>query len=319
MRAVRLNAIRTPLEDARLREPDPGRGEIVVEIRAAGICHSDLHYRDDAGRARPPLTPGHEVAGVISAVGPEAGGWMTGDRVAIHYLLENGEMIGKERDGGWAEAIVVPAGNAVGVPAEVALDHAAVMMCSTATAWHALKLSELRPDESLGILGFGGLGVSAAQLAALLGVRRIVAVDVIGSKLRVAERWGAMGVDARSGELSRSLHGLDVVLDFAGDAPTTLCALRALGRGGRLVVVGINLRSLEIDPYADLLVPERRLIGSSDHTRDELVELLELAREGRLDLSPAITRTVPLAAAVIDDVLDDLRRGTHHFRTVIHP
>lgn len=319
MRAVRLTRIRTPLEDVELPAAAPGRGEIAVEIRASGICHSDVHYRAEAGRARLPLIPGHEIAGVISAVGPEVRGLAPGDRVAIHYLLENGEMIGKDRDGGYAESILVPAENAVLVPGEVPFEQAAVMMCSTATAWHALRLSDLRRGESLGILGFGGLGISAVQLARLLEAGRLVVVEVIEQKLRLAQEWGATAVDGRRGDLSGSLQGLDVVLDFAGHGPTTLTAMRALAPGGRLVFVDINLRDFQFDPYSDLLTHERRLIGSSDHTRDELVELMELARSGRLDLSTAITRTVPLAAAAINEVLDDLERGTPHLRTVIRP
>lgn len=319
MRAVRLTRHRSPLEDAELPAPEPHPGEIAVRIEAAGICHSDVHYCDDEGRARLPVTPGHEIAGVVSAVGPDVAERMAGDRVALHYLLPDGDMLGKERDGGYAESIVVPASNAVTVPDEVPFDQAAVMMCSTATAWHALKLSGLQPGESLGILGFGGLGVSAAQLARVLAARRVVAVDVVDAKLRLAEECGAFAVDGRGANLAAALAGLDVVLDFAGHAQTTLTALRALPPGGRLIFVGIGLRKLELDPYADLLSGERRLIGCSDHTHDELVELMELARSGRLDLSRAITRTVPLAADDINGVLDDLRRGTPHLRTVIRP
>lgn len=317
MRAVRLTRIRSPLEDADLPSGQPGPGEIAVDIRAAGICHSDVHYRDDEGRARLPVTPGHEIAGVIRATGDGLDAWAPGDRVALHYLMPDGAMLGKERDGGWAETIVVPAANAVRIPDEVPFDQAAVMMCSTSTAWHALKLSGLRPGQSLGILGFGGLGVSAAQLGRVLQAGRIIAVDIVDSKLRLAERWGAFAVDGRGPGLASALHGLDVVLDFAGHTPTTLSALRALAPGGRLIFVGINLRRLEIDPYSDLLCQERHLIGSSDHTYDELIELMELARSGKIDLANAITRTVPLSAIAIGEVLDDLRRGTEHLRTVI--
>lgn len=317
MRAVRLTRNGSPLEDVLLPAAEPDDGEVAVEIRAAGICHSDLHYRNEPGRTSLPRILGHEIAGVISATGPGVKRLARGDRVAIHYLLDDGEMLGKERDGGYAETIVVPETNIVPVPDGVALEHAAVMMCSTATAWHALKLSGLRPGESLAILGFGGLGISAVQLAAILGAGRVVAVDVIDEKLRRAEEWGAIAIDGRRDDLATALEGIDVVLDFAGHGPTALTALRSLARGGRLVFVGINLRSFELDPYSDLLAPERRLLGSADHTRDELVELMDLAAAGRLDLARAITRTVPLAADAINDVLDDLQRGTPHLRSVI--
>lgn len=319
MRAVRLHDVHSPLEDVEVPLAPPAPGEIVVDVRAAGICHSDVHYRDEPGRVRLPITLGHEVAGVVREAGPGVTACAPGDRVAIHYLMPGGAMLGHGRDGGYAEAIVVPAAVAVRIPDNVPFDHAAIMMCSTATAWHALKQSDLRQGDSLAILGFGGLGISAVQLAGILGATRIVAVDVVESKLRLAEEWGAVAVDGRGEDLDSALHEVDVVIDLAGHAPTTLRALRALAPRGRLIVVAINLRGLEIDPYADVLCPERRIIGSSDHTYDELVELMELASGGRIDLSRAITRTVPLAAAAIDAVLDDLRRGTSHLRTVIRP
>lgn len=302
MRAVRLTSIGVPLQNATLDDPRPGPGEISVAIRAAGICHSDAHYRAGKGRINLPLTLGHEIAGVVEG---------TGQRVALHYLLPNGDMLGKEVDGGYAERIVVPANNAVPIPDEVSFEQAAIMMCSTATAHHALNLSAMAKGESVAILGFGGLGVSAVQLAGMRGAGEIFAIDVVAQKLELAKSFGATPVGRGA------LPPADVVLDFAGHAPTTLAALRALKPGGRLIVVAINLRQLEIDPYADVLAKERRIIGCADHTREELVELMQFARDGRIDLSRAITRTVSLDTNEISEVLDDLDRGTSHLRTVI--
>ncbi|MGZ8852597.1 MAG: alcohol dehydrogenase catalytic domain-containing protein [Thermoanaerobaculia bacterium] len=302
MRAVRLLRLKEPLENCDVADPRARDGEIVVDIRAAGICHSDAHYRAGGGRVNLPLTPGHEVAGVAAG---------TGQRVALHYLMPNGDMIGKEVDGGYAERIVVPARNAIAIPPEVPFDQAAIMMCSTATAWHALKLAEIRSTESLGIIGFGGLGVSAVQLARRIGVSRIFAADVVPEKLKIAASFGATAVT--------ELPEVDVVLEFSGNAAAATSALRRLAPGGRLMIVAINLRRLEIDPYADILARERRIIGCADHTRDELVELMEMARRREIDLSRAITRTVALDATAINGVLDDLDAGTAHLRTVVIP
>lgn len=282
-----------------MADPVPGPGEVLVEIRAAGICHSDAHYRAGAGTVNLPLTLGHEIAGIEAA---------SGRRVALHYLLPNGDMLGKERDGGYAERVVVPAANTVPIPDEVPFEQAAIMMCSSATALHALRLASVQRGESVLILGFGGLGVSAVQLARRLGAEVFVR-DLVPEKIRIAETFGARAASMDS--------TFDVVLDFAGYGPATLQALRALAPGGRLMLVAINLRSLEIDPYADVLAKERRIIGVSDHTRKELVELMELARAGVLDLAPAITRTVPLEAGPVNAVLDELNRWTTHLRTVI--
>jgi 2-desacetyl-2-hydroxyethyl bacteriochlorophyllide A dehydrogenase len=312
VRAIRLLREREPLAEEDLPEPAPGPGEVVVDVRCAGICHSDAHYRSGAGsRVALPLTPGHEVAGVVTAVGEGVTAPCLGDRVALHYLLPDGRMIGKDVDGGWAERIRVPAWNAVPVPAEVPFEQAAVMMCSTATALHALRVAPLAAGERVAILGFGGLGVSALQLARLLGAAHVYAVDPVPEKLRLAEALGA--VPAAVDELPP----VDVVLDLAGDPATTLAALRRLAPGGRLVIVAINLRSLTIDPRADVLDGERRIVGCSDHTRAEIVELFDLVAGGTLDLSRAVSHTVPLEAAAVGAVLDELERGTPRLRTVI--
>jgi propanol-preferring alcohol dehydrogenase len=283
-----------PLVAQDIEDPRPRAGEVLVEIRAAGICHSDGYYRADPTRTTVPRTLGHEIAGVIAG---------TQQRVALHYLLPNGDMLGKEVDGGYAQKIVVPAANAIPIPDRVAFEEAAIMMCSTATAHHALRLAALQPGESLTILGFGGLGISAIQLARKLGASEVNVVERVPEKLEIAVKLGAR----------RDVGSPDVVLDFAGNADLTLRGLRALKPGGRLMLVAIHLRDMRLDPYADVLTKERRIIGVSDHTADELREVLNMG----LDLSPAITRRVPLDADAINAALDDLDRGTPHLRSVI--
>jgi len=327
MHAVRLHRTAANLIDDTVADPHPSADEVLIDIRAAGICHSDAHYRAGRGSVALPLTLGHEIAGVVVETGSAVTGIAAGARVAVHYLLSCGDceacrtegeqfcargaMIGKDRDGGYAERIVVPAGNAVPIPEGVSFEHAAVMMCSTATAWHALRLANLQRGESLAILGFGGLGVSALQLARAMGVESIFAVDVVPEKLEAAKRMGAIP--------ATTMPKADVVLDFAGHPATATAALRALAPGGRLMLVAINLRELDFDPYRDVLARERRIIGCSDHLRSELVEVLGMAARREIDLSAAITRTVPLEAGAISEVLDDIDRGTTHLRSVIVP
>ena len=294
MRAIRMLRGAAPLVERIVDDPAAGEGEVVVEIRCAGICHSDAHYRADASRVRLPVTLGHEIAGVIAG---------TSRRVALHYLMPNGDMLGKERDGGYAERIVVPAANAIAIPDAMTFEQAAIMMCSTATALHALRLASMQPGEAVGIVGFGGLGISALTLARKMGASRVCVADVVPSKLELARSLGA----------ETELRDVDVALDFVGHPAATLAALRALKPGGRLVLVAINLRDFTFDAYRDVLAKERRIIGCSDHTRDEVVELMSMG----LDLSAAITRRVPLDASAINAVLDELERGTTHVRTVI--
>lgn len=320
-------------------DPVPGPGEIVIDIRAAGICHSDAHYRAEFGRATLPITLGHEIAGYVTDVGEGVASAYPGDRVAVHYFVScgrcghclrygeqfcvTGEMIGKERDGGWAEKIVVPSANVIPIPEEISFSQAAVMMCSTATAYHALRLAGLSGDDSLAIIGFGGLGASAVQLAGVFGAREIYAIDLVREKLELAETFGAEPIPSgRSGFRDALLaatngRGVDVALDFSGSAAASIDALRSLAPGGRLMLIAINIRSLTLDGYADILGRERRIIGCSDHTRAELFELMDIARRGDIDLSRVITRSVPLNAAAINEVLDELDHGTTHLRSVI--
>lgn len=339
MQAIRLVEPGQPLQFLDLPDPTPGANEIVVDVQRAGICHTDAHYRAGTGKTNLPITLGHEVAGVVSAVGDGVTDIREGQRVALHYLLScgecprckrhgeqfcpTGEMLGKERDGGYARRIVVPAFNAVPIPDEVSSDAAAIMMCSTATAYHALRLGDIREGDSVAVLGFGGLGVSAAQLARALGASQVFAVDVVPEKLELATKFGATPLDARENPVHKAIlgatdgKGVDVVLEFTGNEQVAHGGLRSLSPGGRLMIVAINLRSFTFNPFTDLLVRERRIIGCSDHTRAELFELMELARTKKIDLSNAVTRTVPLEADAVNGVLDDLERGSSHLRTVI--
>lgn len=340
MRAVRLLANRQPLADVDLPEPEPGPGEVRIRVHACGICHSDAHYRAGISYLVLPRTPGHEVAGVVERRGPGVS-LAEGTRVAVHYLVACGEcdrcrtageqfcrsveMVGKDRDGGYAETIVVPAANAVPVPDEVPLEHAAVMMCSTATAFHALRIAGAAAGDVVAVLGFGGLGVSAVQLAQALGAARVAAVDVVPEKLDRATRLGATALDASRAGLDSALtrfggaHGIDVVIDLTGRPETSARALAALAPHGRLVLVALSREGPRFDPYRDLVGKEARILGCSDHLRGELGELLEMARAGRIDPTAAVSGTLPLDAARVNSVLDDLERGTASARHVIVP
>jgi 2-desacetyl-2-hydroxyethyl bacteriochlorophyllide A dehydrogenase len=340
MHAIRLVEPGQPLQSIELPDPSPGPAEIVVDIHRAGICHTDAHYRAGTGKTNVPVTIGHEVAGVVSAVGRDVQDVREGQRVALHYLVHcgtcercqkygeqfcsTGAMLGKEHDGGYAQKIVVPAVNAIPIPDAVSSDVAAIMMCSTATAYHALRLGDLKAGESVAVLGFGGLGVSAVQLARALGASQVFAVDVVPEKLQLAASFGATPLDARETPVHKAIlgatdgKGVDVVIELTGNAEVARGGLRSTTPGGRLMIVAINLRSMQFDPFADLLVRERRIIGCSDHTRAELVELLDLAATGKVDISRAITRTVPLEANAVNGVLDDLEKGSGHLRTVIN-
>lgn len=181
MKAVRLVGIGSPLEMHEIPVPEVGDNDVLVRVRAAGICHSDAHYRAGRSSVRPiPLTLGHEVAGVVERVGALVETPLVGDRVCLHYNLAcgscyhcstgneqfcpTGRMIGHFTDGGFAEYIAVPARNAIPLPEQIPFPQGATLMCASATSFHALRKSRLRAGETAAVFGIGGLGASAIQL-----------------------------------------------------------------------------------------------------------------------------------------------------------
>ena len=340
MKAIRLIEPRRPLELREVPVPSVGPRDVLVRVKAAGICHSDAHYRAGISRVHPlPLTLGHEVAGVIEKTGTEVETVRPGDRVCVHYLVTCGQcrdcqdgkeqfcaaasMIGKYRDGGYAEFMVIPARNVFRLPDTLAFEHAALLMCSSATSLHALRRARLHPGESVAVFGLGGLGMSAVQLARALGAGEVFGVDLNAAKLALVRRIGAAPVDASSGDPVKAIRqltggrGVDVALELIGLPLTMRQSLLSLAPGGRAALAGITDRQLEIAPYQELLNNESELIGVSDHLSSEIPELIELTQQGKLDLSRVMTRTVPLEAQVVNETLDGLERFVGDVRVVI--
>jgi propanol-preferring alcohol dehydrogenase len=343
MKAVRLVSVGMPLELFDVPMPVVGDRDVLVRVKAAGICHSDVHYRAGTSPVRPlPMTLGHEVAGVVEDVGRGAAGRLrAGDRVALHYNLSCGDcwycstgneqfcptglMLGHFTDGGYAEYVAVPARNALPLPAEIPFEQGATLMCASATSFHALRKARLRAGERAAVFGVGGLGMSAVQLARAFGAVEVFAVDRAAEKLALAERYGACPVDAAETDPVEEIRrrtggrGVDVALEMIGRASTMRQAVRSLAPMGRAVIVGIGAESLSIDTYHELLGGEAEIIGSNDHLLQELPQLIEMARRGILDTSRVVTRTIPLDPVAINGALDALERYEGGIRTVIVP
>ncbi len=342
MKAIQLIEPQKPVELREIQAPEPGPDDVLVRVKAAGVCHSDAHYRGGRSRVDPlPLTLGHEVAGIIERVGTAVTTVARGDRVCLHYLTScgrcsqcergneqfcaTGSMLGHYRPGGWAEFIVVPARNAVRLPDAISFEHGAVMMCSSSTALHALRQGRLAEGETVAVFGAGGLGMSAIQIARALGASRVFAVDVSDAKLALAKEYGAVPVDAKSGdaaEIIRALtggNGVDVAVELIGLGVTMRQALQSVAVHGRAVIAGLASQMLEIDTYSELLGREAEIIGANDHLLSELPFLLQLAADGALDLSRVVERTIPLDAGIVNEVLDELDAFRAPVRTVILP
>jgi propanol-preferring alcohol dehydrogenase len=331
-----------PLEFQNIPIPLIGEKDILVRVRAAGICHSDAHYR--AGRSSMgmlPITLGHEVAGEIEWAGSQVTTLLAGDRVALHYNITCGDcyycstgneqfcstvkMLGHHLDGGYAEYIAVPARNAVPLPEEISFEAGATLMCASATALHALRKGRIKAGETVAVFGIGGLGLSAIQLAKAMGAVEVYAVDIQPDKLELASEYGAIPVDAArcdSVEEIRRLtrgRGVDVALEMIGLQQTMQQTVESLGVMGRAVIVGISRSPLEVDPYLTLIGHEAEIIGSNDHLLQELPLLVDMARRKILDTSHVVSQIIPLEAVKINQRLDDLEQFTGDVRAVIVP
>jgi D-arabinose 1-dehydrogenase-like Zn-dependent alcohol dehydrogenase len=342
MRAVQLTRIGEPLEDADVRIPEIGPTDVLIRVAAAGICHSDAHYRAGISKIdHLPLTLGHEVAGSVEKVGAQVANVALGDRVCVHYLVTCGccdyckggqeqfcrhvQMIGKDRDGGYAELIKVPGANAFPLPDEIPFEVGAIMMCSSATALHALNKARLKPGESVAIFGFGGLGFSALQLARAFDCGDVYVVEINPAKLASAVNMGAIAIDATAADPVEQIkdatggRGVDVALELIGSAKTMRQAVLCLGPLGRAALVGLTAESMSIHPYTELINKEAEIIGVSDHLATELPALLEFARSGKLRFPPETLHAVNLDASQINAALDALQDSIDHVRTVIVP
>lgn len=342
MKAVCLVETGAPLAATDLGLPGLGQEDVLVRVVAAGICHSDAHYRAGASPvAVTPMALGHEVAGVIEAVGALVDCDRVGERVGLHYLVGCGacvscragrdafcpraQMLGKDRHGGYAEYVVVPSVNAITIPDEVDDDVAAVMMCSTVTALHALRRAQFRPEESVAVFGCGGLGMSAIRLAVTLGAGPVFAVDVSSAKLVAAAAAGAHPINARELDPANTIRaatqrrGVDVSLEFVGTPQTVDACIRATGVQGRAAMVAIMDVPAPIYTYRDLIAREISVLGVSDHLRQDVEDALGLAARGALQLSSVVSRRVALDAVAINAALDALEAGTSDVRVVIRP
>lgn len=329
MKAIQICGIGERLRLVDVPKPKPAAGEVLVAVKAAGICHSDAHYRSGVGAlAQVPITPGHEVAGIVDSAGPGVSAARVGERVCLHYLVTCGQcaycqrgigqfcgevaMIGKDRDGGYAEYICVPEQNAMPLPDEIPFTHAAIMMCSFATALHALRKARFAAGESVAIFGAGGLGMAAIALSKALGASTIIAVDTNREKVVAARSMGANGIDASDTDPVQAVldatngRGADVTLELVGLPITSEQAIKSLAVQGRAAMVGLANAPTPINTYRDLIGKEREVIGVSDHLPEEIDELLSLARNGQLDIAPVVSKTVPLEETAVNAVFDEL-------------
>ncbi|MFI6542382.1 zinc-binding alcohol dehydrogenase family protein [Streptomyces prunicolor] len=298
--------------------PVPGDGELLVHVRACGVCRTDLHVTEgDLPVHRPGVTPGHEVVGVVAGLGSAVTGFAVGDRVGVAWLrhtdgtcgyclrgAENlcprSEYTGWDADGGYAEYTTVPAAFAHRLPAgldDVAL---APLLCAGIIGYRALRRAALPPGGRLGLYGFGGSAHLCAQVALAEGATVHVLTRGPAAQRLALELGAASARDA----YEAPPEPLDSAILFAPVGDLVPVALRALDRGGVLAVAGIHLSDTPPLNYEQELFYERELRSVTSNTRADAREFLDLA--ARHDVR-ATTHTYPLSRAA--DALTDLKAG----------
>lgn len=288
------------IELVNIPEPEVKPGWVVINVEAAGMCHSDVGIVDGTGQgwiSKIPIVLGHEVAGTITDIGEGVSGFNVGDRVGVglfripgetkkglgsHEGPNAGSAPGLYVDGGYAEKALVRAERLVHIPDNVSFEEAAVAVDAIATAYHAVRDTEdIRIGDVVGIIGLGGLGMNGLIIAAMAGAT-VYGVDINESTFDTAIQNGAKACFTEVRELKHLKP--NVIIDFAGFGTTTAEAIKAVVDGGRVVQVGMGKNKATINTAA-LVTKRVELKGSLGSTKEELEQIYELLSKGKLPLN----------------------------------
>ncbi len=315
-------------------EPRPGPGEVLVAVRAVGVCGSDIHgYTGATGRRTPGAVMGHEVAGVVAARGAGVDKPRQGSRVAIFpivacarceacmqgqaHLCASRRVLGVEAPGAYAEYVTVPAGNCRPLRRTASFAQGALAE-PLAVGLHAVALAGVRRGDAVAVLGAGGIGLCALLACRLRGASPVYVTDIVAERLAMAEALGGVPVSARDGDpVARILQAGDApraVVDAVGVAGTLRQALALAPAGGRIVVVGMGSPHVEF-PLYELITRERTVVGSYAYTAREHAQAVRLINRRRIDVTPLIGRTCALPD--LPDLFPRLARGEIHAPRVV--
>lgn len=302
-------------------DPEPGPDEVLVQVKACGICGSDVHGMDGStGRRKPPLVMGHEASGVIIGTGHAVKNWKAGDRVTFdstvyplndwftlkgHYnLSDNRQVLGVSpgeyrRHGAFAEKVVVPQHILYRVPENVSFIEAA-MVEPIAVAAHAINVSGLMPGSSALVNGTGMVGVFVVQLLKLFGANPVIAVDINNKKLELALNFGAdYVINSENANLGNEVlrltknRGADYSFEVVGIAETVNSCIENTRKGGKVTLVGNLSPKIEF-PLQQVVTREITVKGSCA-INGEYELVLDLLRSKKVDVSPLISAVAPLS------------------------
>ncbi|MBR30553.1 MAG: alcohol dehydrogenase [Spirochaetaceae bacterium] len=325
-----------------VKEPDIGPNEVRVAVEACGVCGSDLHItlHPMIRLKHYPIIPGHESAGHILEVGPGVTDLKKGQRVVISAGTSCGKcaaclagrenrcpevgVLGFDRDGAFAEQIVVERSKVFPLPDSVPIEQGAILADAVSTPYHAIRfVGELEPGQSVLIAGCGGLGIHGVMIAKALQASRIVALDVDPGALSNAEKAGAHEIyDARELKKTmqkiRSIGDVDLMVDFSGVYANAEYLIRGLSPGGRYVMVGLGKGTLGFSMPPYMIYKELSIRGAYGSDARSLPELIDHLHSGRLDLTMSITSKHPLSE--INQCLHKLdSREENPIRYIIEP
>lgn len=320
MRAAIFDVSTKQLTLENISLPEPGPEEVLVRVKACGICLTDVHFIE--GKLSIPLPrviPGHEAAGIIERVGehvPPA--WRPGQRVLMDWSKPCGTYrncvrgdfshcqaplyMGSGYNGAWAEYIAVPWYTLIEVPDHLPFEQAAILSDAVATPYAGLtERAALRQAESIGLWGIGGLGVHAVQIAKMVGAAPIIALDPLeAARRRVLEFGADYALDPTANGVEQEVwrltdeRGLDVAVDLAGANQILAQGDACLGRFGRLVMIGLSQEPLALGPGVDFCDKSHALLGHLGYQKEHLDQLVTLVATGRLDVSRSVSEMMPL-------------------------
>jgi D-arabinose 1-dehydrogenase-like Zn-dependent alcohol dehydrogenase len=332
MRAVQVARAGGSLELIERDMPEPAHGEVRVRVEACGVCHSDsFTVEGQMPGISFPRIPGHEIAGVIDALGAGVVGWRTGQRVGVGWFgghcghcepcrrgwlidCRNLRIPGISYDGGYAEAMVAPADALAAIPDELGAAETAPLLCAGVTTFNALRHSGAMPGEVVAILGIGGLGHLGVQFANNLGFRT-VAIARGADKEALSRKLGAdefidSATEDVAGALNR-LGGARAVLATATSAEAMTSAIDGLAVRGRLIVVGVDPKPIQVSPL-QLIGASRSIVGHAAGASIDAEDTLDFSTLS--GVRPMI-ETMPLAHAA--EAYDRMMRGDARFRMVL--
>jgi len=332
IRVVQVAAKGGPLELVERPTPQPGRGEVRVKVEACGVCHSDSIAQQGLFPGIPyPIIPGHEIAGVIDAVGEGVIGWSVGTRVGVGWFgghcgrcepcrrgflidCRNLRIPGVNYDGGYAEAMIAPADALARIPDELSVVEAAPLLCAGVTTYNALRQSGARPGDLVAILGVGSLGHLGVQFAAKMGFRTVAIARGAEKELLARELGAHIYLDSQAqdvaAELTR-LGGAQTILATVTSGKAMSAVIPGLAVRGKLVVVGVGADPIEVST-ADLILASRSVVGHASGAAIDSEDTL--AFSALSGVRPTI-ETMPLERAA--EAYDKMMRGEARFRMVL--